>query len=297
MMKLSILLIAALGLVSSAAVNVNRTETAVPEMRMTGSGTFQQGSDTCRSWGMWPLSIHNEATQRAAWDLCPENCYFGLRRSTAVNGPAWYYDDGSVYDYTAWDRGQPGPSETVCTMYRPGRTPTVSWHDWGTGGSRYPMICGNGAASESPMPSNSPAASSSQTSSPSVTPSSSQTPSVTMTATSTSSVTMTATSTSSASMSASNTPGVCRPYCVGDFGLCQNPLWEDFTCYAHDNAGNCPVNTVSCPNVVEADTVVLCQSCAMGTSGSCQHPENGVCAEHLDTGVCPPNFIFCGSSF
>lgn len=247
-------------------------------MQLTAPGTFQAGFDQCRSWGLWPLSIHNEASQQAAFDLCPQNCYFGLRRSTNPQGPGWYYDDGSPYDYMAWDAGQPQLSETTVTMYKPGRTVASTWHDWGTGGSVFPMICGNGAASESPMPSNSPAASISRTSSASVTPASSVT--------------------ASTSMSASNTPGVCRSYCVGSFGLCQNPLWEDFTCYDFDNAGNCPVNTVSCPGVTEADTVVLCQSCAMGTRGSCQHPSNGICYEHLEhSGVCPPGLVFCGAGF
>jgi len=286
-MILVLILVAGLGLVNSAVVNVNRTETAVPQLRVTVSGTFQQGFDTCRSWGMWPLSIHNEATQIAAMNACNTAhrydifgfvCYIGLRRSTTANGPTWYYVDGSVFDYQAWDSslGQPGTSETCVAIARSGSV-SVNWRDYGWGTHMLPMICGVGAASESPMPSNSP----------SVTPTRSQTPSASMTTT----------STSSASMSASNTPGVCRPYCVGEFGLCQNPVWEDFTCYEHDSAGNCPVNTVSCPDVVEADTVVPCQSCAMGTSGSCQHPVDGVCAEHLDSGVCPPSLIFCGSTF
>lgn len=276
-----LLLVVGLGLVSSAAVDSNKTQTAVPEMRITpSSGSFLNGFNTCRSWGMWPLSVHNEATEVAAWNMCAAstgNCYFGLRRSTNNNGPAWFYDDGSVYDYTAWDAGQPGASETVVTMYVPGRTATRSWHDWGTGADSHPMLCGNGAASESPMPSTSPVASLTRSSSPSVSPASS--------------------ATASASMSVSNTPGVCRTYCVGQFGLCQNPVWEDFTCYPFDNAGNCPVNTVSCPSVIEADTVHLCQSCAMETSGSCQHPVDGICAEHLDGGVCPPGYTFCGAFF
>jgi hypothetical protein len=161
---------------------------------------------------------------------------------------------------------------------RGGHTASANWHDWGTtGGQNFPMLCGSGPVSESPMPSNTPAISSSQSITATVSP--------------------TMTSTSSQSMSATNTPGVCRPYCVGDFGLCQNPLWEDYTCYAHDGAGNCPVNTVSCPNVIEADTVAICQNCAMGTDGPCQHPLDGRCEDHLEAGVCSPGLIFCGSPF
>jgi len=294
--NLLFILVAGLGLASAAASDVKTNKTLVPELRLTEVGTFNAGSQTCQSWGMWPLSIHNEATQRAAWELCPDNCYIGLRRSTTSNGPAWYYDDGSRYDYSAWDTNEPSDHETVVTIYKPGfdwwnmehDNPTVCWHDWNHGEDQMHMICGMGAASESPQPSNSPAASPSQTSTPSLTPSSSGSRSMSNSAS----------STTSPSMSASNTPGVCRSYCVGEFGLCQNPGWHDYTCYPFDDFGNCPVNTVSCPDVTEAETVVLCETCAMGTSGSCQHSVDGVCSEHLDeSGVCPPGLTFCGATF
>jgi len=276
-MKLVQNFLLAIGLVQANSLNYTRFQYgSVPEMRVTGSGTYDSGAGICLSWDMLPLSIHNMETATAAFNLCQTNggtCYIGLLRSTDTTGPTWEYDDGTQYDFTAWDSGQPQSDETRVTIYTPGNNAQSNWHDWGTGDSIFPMICGQEFVSESPQPSNSPMVSPSQSDSPSLSPST--------------------TSTASNSLSASNTAGVCNPYCVGEYGKCQNPVEDDFTCYPFDDMGNCPVGTVSCPTAIEADTITICENCVMDTSGPCQDADNGRCDGFRESGVCAPNLVYC----
>lgn len=292
-----------IGLVHSSGTNETSASDAelVSDMTLVGPGNYYDDLAACRSLGKWPLSIHNWQTNRAAFQLCETTgtdvCYIGLRRSRSNNGPSWYYDDGTAYDFSAWDDNQPQASEMVVAIYTSGNSPYHAWHDWGLGyGQGRYMICGPGDVSQSPQPSVTSAISPSSTPSISVTSSSSSTASISATPSTTATVSVTPSSTTSPSMSASNTPGVCRPYCVGEFGYCQQPLWEDYTCYPHDALGNCPVNTVSCPNVVEADTVAICVNCAKNTTGPCQHAGDGRCEDFKLTGVCAPNLVYCGSA-
>jgi hypothetical protein len=90
---------------------------------------------------------------------------------------------------------------------------------------------------------------------------------------------------------------VCNEYCVGVFGYCQQPTYEDFSCYPFDGMGNCPTGTISCPDVVPENTMASCNTCIAGTTGPCQHGD-GTCHGFVEgTGVCPVGLTFCGSQY
>jgi len=278
MMKLVLNVILAIGLVQADSSNSTAGSSFVPDLALTGRGSYDSGVAACRAMDMVPLSIHNMETSEKAFNLCKSTrnsgCYIGLKRNTRSSGPTWIYEDGSTYDFMAWDRGQPQSLETRVVIYTEGsRNPQTNWHDWGYGSAAFATICATEFVSESPQPSNSPAVSPShsETSSTSASPSSTRSP----------------------SLSSSNTAGVCNEYCVGEYGKCQHPKTQDFTCYSHDEFGNCPVNTVSCPTAVEADTITICQNCVLGTAGPCQHSDDGRCEPFNDSGVCAPNLIYC----
>jgi hypothetical protein len=103
---------------------------------------------------------------------------------------------------------------------------------------------------------------------------------------------------------------VCTDHCIGTSGPCQFPDKKDHSCFMKDADGNCPPDTVDCPDATSVDETFSCTGCAYETSGPCKFPDsplNGgnasivpkgnICVGVVpQTGLCPTGSKYCGAT-